>query len=302
VGWDDTYREDQKFVTAEKRPRKRPSRAAGQRSARLHNGLSIIPNLFTVGNIFCGYFAVISTLRGNYDSAAIAIGVGAVLDALDGRIARLTKTTSDFGVQLDSLADVISFGVAPAMLAFQWGLSSLQGMEANIAKHVTQFGWFATFAFVICGTLRLARFNIQTSKPETTPGSKRNFVGLPIPAGAGVVAAFVHFFKSPVLQVGSALLWCLLVLLAAILMISTVRYPSFKSVDLRKSRPRFVFLAAGLGIAFVSFYSEIALMILAVVYISSGPVLKLIHVVHRLMPAAGERVRPSEPAHGNIDS
>src|SRR3989440_347918 len=178
---------------------------------RIHRSLSIIPSLFTIGNIFCGYYSVIATLRGNWDYAAILIGVGYILDGLDGRIARLTKTASDFGVQLDSLADVITFGVAPAVLAFSWGFGGSEGIEGSVAKHVHQLGSLATFAFVVCGALRLAPFNLQSKKPTDT-GSKRYFVGLPIPAGAGMIAAIVHFFKSPTLMIGSALLWSFLLL------------------------------------------------------------------------------------------
>src|ERR1051326_1655222 len=190
---------------------------------RPHLGLSIIPSLFTIGNIFCGCFSIISVIKGKYDNAALAIGVGYVLDGLDGRIARLTNTTSDFGMELDSLADMVTFGVAPAILAFTWGLGSFKDTPGEIVQHVTQLGWFATFAFVLCGGLRLARFNIQSKKPPET-ASKRYFVGLPIPAAAGIIAAIVHFGKQPILIVGSALLWYFLVTLVAFLMISTVRY------------------------------------------------------------------------------
>lgn len=262
--------------------------------AHIQTGLSIIPSLFTIGNIFCGYYAVIATLRANYDYAAIAIGVGTVLDALDGRIARLTKTASDFGVQLDSLADVLTFGIAPAMLAFSWGLTSIEGIEANVAKHVTQLGWLATFVFVVCGALRLARFNTQTKKPPEA-GGKRYFVGLPIPAGAGMIAAVVHFFKSPILLIGSAFLWCLLLLLIAFLMISTVRYYSGKEIDVRKPRPRLTFVGAAMLIGLVIFYSEIVLLMLATIYVSSGPVMKLLQTVRRFLPAT---TGSSQPAPG----
>src|SRR5262249_39663338 len=194
--------------------------------AQIHRSLSIVPSLFTIGNIFCGYYSIISTLRGNWDYAAILIGVGYILDGLDGRIARLTKTASDFGIQLDSLADVITFGVAPAILAFSWGFGASEGIGGDVSKHFRQFGFLASFAFVVCGALRLARFNLQAKKPADV-SAKRYFVGLPIPAGAGMIAAIVHFFKTPTLMVGSALLWALLILLVAFLMISTVRYSSF---------------------------------------------------------------------------
>src|SRR5262249_38630888 len=158
----------------------------------------------------------------NFDNSAVAIGIGGVLDGLDGRIARMTNTTSDFGLELDSLADVVTFGVAPGILAFSWGLGSFAGVPGQAIKHVTQFGWFGTFAFVLCGALRLARFNAQSRKP-TEASSKRFFVGLPIPAAAGTIAAVIHFFKQQILVVASALLWYFLVALVAFLMISTVR-------------------------------------------------------------------------------
>jgi CDP-diacylglycerol--serine O-phosphatidyltransferase len=281
---------------AEKRTRKR---GTAPRSARLQRGLSIIPSLFTIGNIFCGYFAIISTLKGNYDNAAIAIGVGIVLDTLDGRVARLTKTTSDFGVELDSLADVMTFGAAPAMLAFAWGLESAVGVDASISRHVNTFGWFTTFAFVICGALRLARFNIHTRRPQEAQTAKRHFVGLPIPAGAAVIASVVHYFKEPIAMVGSALLWWLLIMIVAFLMISTVRYSSFKEFDVRKPRPRFVFAVVAMAIAFIMFYSEEALLILAIAYVSSGPITRLVQLVRRFVPS---RSTSSETAHGNIKS
>lgn len=265
--------------------------------ARIQNGLSIIPSLFTIGNIFCGYYAVIATLRQNYDYAAIAIGVGTVLDMLDGRIARLTKTASDFGVQLDSLADVLTFGIAPAMLAFSWGLGSTEGIEATVARHVRQLGWLATFAFVVCGALRLARFNTQASRKTEEAPSKRYFAGLPIPAGAGMIASVVHFFKTPILLIGSALLWCFLILLVAFLMISTVRYSSFKELDLRKLRPRTTLFGTAMFIGLIIFYSEIVLLSLTTVYVSSGPIMHLVQTVRHFLPS---RVSRSEPVHGNI--
>src|SRR5437870_1191977 len=134
----------------DRRPRRRI-----QDRPRIRTSLSIVPSLFTIGNIFCGYYSIISTLRGNWDYAAVLIGIGYILDGLDGRIARLTKTNSEFGVQLDSLADVITFGVAPAILAFHWGFGASEGLEGTVAKNVRQLGSVASFLFVVCGTLRL---------------------------------------------------------------------------------------------------------------------------------------------------
>jgi CDP-diacylglycerol--serine O-phosphatidyltransferase len=273
-----------------KRPRK------SKNDARIQRSLSIVPSLFTIGNVFCGYYSIVSTLRGDWDRAAILIGIGYVLDGLDGRIARLTKTTSDFGIQLDSIADIVTFGVAPAILAFSWGLGATEKLDGTAAKHVHQFGSLAAFAFVVCGALRLARFNTQAKKPPET-GSKRYFVGLPIPAAAGMVAAVVHFFKTPILLVGSALLWSFLVLLLAFLMISTVRYHSFKEFDVKKARPRLALFVTAMIIGLIIFYSEEMLLILATVYAGSGLVLNLAHTVRRFLPS---RVSGSEPAHGNI--
>jgi len=267
-------------------------------NARIHRSLSIVPSLFTIGNIFCGYYSIVLTLRGNWDTAAVLIGIGYILDGLDGRIARLTKTSSDFGVQLDSLADVITFGVAPAILALYWGFGANEGIGGDVGKHVRQLGMGASFAFVVCGALRLARFNLQTKKPPEA-GSKRYFVGLPIPAAAGMIAAVVHFFKTPTLMVGSALLWGLLILLLAFLMISTVRYSSFKEFDVRKAKPSLALFATAMLIYLVMFYSEEVLLALATIYVSSGLIGKLHQTVRRFLTGG---VSTSEPAHGNIKS
>ena len=266
--------------------------------ARIHRSLSIIPSLFTIGNIFCGYYSVISTLRGNWDYAAILVGVGYILDGLDGRIARLTKTASDFGVQLDSLADVITFGVAPAVLAFSWGFGASEGIEGSVAKHVHQLGSLASFAFVVCGALRLARFNLQAKKPPEA-SAKRYFVGLPIPAAAGMLVAVVHFFKTPTLMIGSALLWSFLILLLAFLMISTVRYSSFKEFDVKKARPSLALFVTAMLISLIYLYSEVMLLSMATIYVGSGLVGNLVQTVRRFLPSSVTR---SEPAHGNIES
>jgi CDP-diacylglycerol--serine O-phosphatidyltransferase len=266
--------------------------------ARIQKSLSIIPSLFTVGNIFCGYYSIILTLRGNWDYAALLIGLGYVLDGLDGRIARLTKTASDFGVQLDSLADVITFGVAPAILAFNWGFGASEGLAGFTAKDIHQFGSFASFAFVMCGALRLARFNVQSKKP-TDASSKRNFVGLPIPAAAGMLAAVVHYFKTRTLFVGSALMWALLILLLAFLMISKVRYPSFKEFDVKKARPSLALFVMAMAAGLVYFYSDVVLLSLMTIYVSSGLISDLTQAVRRFLPASATH---SEPAHGNIKS
>src|SRR5881397_1664450 len=276
---------------------RRPRRRIRDRS-RIQTSLSIVPSLFTIGNIFCGYYSVISTLRGNWDYAAVLIGIGYILDGLDGRIARLTKTTSDFGLQLDSLADVMTFGLAPAILAFSWGFGPSEGIDGSAAQHVHQLGSLASFAFVVCGALRLARFNLQAKKPPET-SSKRYFVGLPIPAAAGMIAAIVHFFKTPTLMVGSALLWSFLILFMAFLMISTVRYYSFKEFDVKKARPSHALFGTAMLISLIYLYSEIMLLAMASIYVTSGLIYELVLMVRRLLPSNASR---SEPAHGNIKS
>ncbi len=274
---------------------RRPRRRIQDRT-RIRTGLSIVPSLFTIGNIFCGFYSVIATLRGNWDYAAVLIGIGYILDGLDGRIARLTRTTSDFGLQLDSLADVVTFGLAPAVLAFNWGFGASEGIEGSAARHVHQLGSLASFAFVVCGALRLARFNLQ-AKSETS--SKRYFVGLPIPAAAAMIAAVVHFFKTPTLMVGSALLWSFLILFMAFLMISTVRYYSFKEFDVHKARPSRALFGTAMLISLIYLYSEIMLLVMASLYVSSGLIYELVHTVRRFLPSSAGR---SEPVHGNIKS
>jgi CDP-diacylglycerol---serine O-phosphatidyltransferase len=276
---------------ADRRHRRKTNESRGGNGKyQLRNGLSILPSLFTIGNIFCAYYSVMSTLNLKYDQAAIAIGIGYILDGLDGRVARLTGTSTEFGAQLDSLADVLTFGIAPAILAFSWGIEWMGGNHGLLPggtgltqteQHVRSGGWVMTFAFVICGALRLARFNVQALKP-TDATSKRYFVGLPIPAGAGLIASIVHFWKTPIAGVGPSLLWCLLIGVTAFLMISTVRYQNFKELGIFSRRPRVALVATAMMIALIFRYSEEMLLLLAVTYVASGPVSKLLQVVRRL--------------------
>ena len=250
--------------------------------------------------MFCGYYSLASSLQANYDVAAVAIGVGALLDMLDGRIARLTNTSSDFGVELDSLADLLTFGVAPSVLALTWGLGGLQNVPAHIAQDVYKFGWLAAFAFLIAGALRLARFNVLARKMTEGGKSKQDFVGLPIPAGAAVVAAIVHFQKSPLTQFGYSVVWCILIAVLAVLMISTVRYPSFKGANLKKPLPRSALAGTAMLIALTVLYSEIVLLLIATIYMSSGPVSKLTVVLRNRL---GHHTEPPQPqTHSGGDS
>ncbi len=256
----------------------------------LRRGVSVLPSLFTAGTLVCGYLAILSTLRGvaemlgpgvgadlsrlAFDTAAKAIGWAVVLDGLDGRIARLTNSTSDFGREFDSLADVITFGIAPAFLAFAWGLRPVDGNSASyVVQHLRQVGWIVTFAYVICGAARLARFNIQSSRAST---DRRYFVGLPIPGAAGVIAAVVHSRKYAIHDWDYGVAWLIIVAVLAFLMVSTVRYPSFKTVDLRRRRPYVAIILIGIVIYAIWAYSEPALLIMATAYALWGPLARLI--------------------------
>jgi len=236
---------------------------------RLSRGLFVLPTLFTVGNLFCGYLSIWSSIRGTFETSALLIIVAAVLDALDGRIARLTHSTSKFGEEYDSLADLVSFGVAPAVLAYSWGLADF----ANL-------GWMASFLFVVCGSMRLARFNIQTRIVD-----KRYFVGLPIPAAAAVPAALV--LATPERLVDRVFMTGLLVgtFVLSYLMISTIRYRSFKDLDLKRRRPAWILPAIALVFAVIAYRPVLSLLTFAVVFAASGPVTRLVGLFRR-KPAA----------------
>ncbi len=236
------------------------------RRRRLGRRVFVLPSLFTVGNIFCGYYAILATMYGNFGQAAHAIGIAIILDMLDGRIARLTNSSTEFGLQLDSLADVISFGIAPSVLALVWGLSTV---DYSLA-------WIAAFTFTICGAMRLARFNVQA-------GNLKHFVGLPIPAGGGAVAAIVHFFSDPIRNPVGSNLMVAAVFLLAFLMISTIRYSSMKHLTLGK-KSHLTILVIALLLALIVYLSKPTLLALAVAYVISGPVSRIYGVLRRKKP------------------
>jgi len=246
----------------------------------------ILPSLFTVGTLICGYYAILSTLQGaqlmaagaagslasssSFDNAAMAIGLAILFDGLDGRIARLTNATSNFGREFDSLADIITFGLAPGVLAYSWGVRpAIDASQIPLTQHLRAVGWIITFAYLICGAARLARFNIEAVKPGV---DRRYFVGLPIPAAAGVIAAVVHWEKVPLTYWPFAVVWLLAALGLAFLMVSRVRYYSFKALDLRRRRPYVTTIFIGLIIWAILFYSEPVLLVLALTYALSGPI------------------------------
>jgi CDP-diacylglycerol--serine O-phosphatidyltransferase len=240
----------------------------------------IIPSLFTSGNIAAGYFAITQTLQGSatapqhFDYAALAIGFAIPFDSLDGRIARMTNTTSEFGKELDSLADIITFGVAPSLLAYTWGFAMLpQSMDPILRQKLIEFGGFFCFLFLICGASRLARFNISHNPQPKNPGrpGRKYFVGMPIPAAAGVIAAVVHCVNGlTVFNWQLAVLWMGVVLLIGFLMVSNWRFWSGKEINLSNRHPFQLMVLLGLMIYAIVVFSEISLLIIAFAYLFSG--------------------------------
>jgi len=226
-----------------------------ERRPRLRRGVYLLPSLFTMGNMFCGYLCVLYAIRGQFDVAAPLIGVAVVLDMLDGRIARMTGTATAFGVEFDSLADVISFGIAPAVLTFMWGLQPLQ-----------RLGWAAGFIYVSAAAMRLARFNIQSVKST----DKRHFVGMPSPAAAAVPASTVFFYPEGIQDPRWALIALAVMVVPALLMVSTIRFNSFKTIDTQRRRSYKVLALVALVIAVIYFHPSIVLLGLAYLYMLMG--------------------------------
>lgn len=251
------------------------------RPRRMRKGLYILPSLFTTANIAAGYYAIIQTIQGtpaqswHFDYAAKAIGFAVLFDGLDGRIARLTKTTSDFGRELDSLADVITFGVAPALLAWMWGFHSLPGVLASpvMVSKMEQVGAIASFLFLVAGASRLARFNITSNPQPSNPGrpGKKYFVGMPIPAAAGVIAAVVHCWHGdPLVWWGSAVTWTVMVVLAGYLMVCTWRFYSFKDIHFQSRQPFQLIIVIAMLFTAIWFFSQPVLFVIALTYMFSG--------------------------------
>ena len=224
----------------------------------------IIPNFVTTANMFCGFFSVVASIQGDYVTAAWAIMAASVFDMLDGRVARLAKATSEFGVQYDSLSDLISFGMAPGILLFQWALQPFG-----------RLGWAAAFLFTACGALRLARFNVNSGSVP-----KGYFQGLPIPMGAGVVATFIIFSQTLGWSVEDAKFPVLILAFGlASLMVSTIKFPSFKELNWR-SRASFGYLLIGvLSMILIAIKPEVTLFLMLSSYVS----LSLVWNVYRLM-------------------
>ena len=273
----------------EARPRLRMLRPLRRRtdrpSRRFRRGVYLLPSMFTLGNMFCGYACIVYAMRGEFATAAPFIGFAMVLDMLDGRVARMTGTTSDFGIELDSLADVISFGIAPALLSFKWGLEPLG-----------RIGWAVGFLFVAAAALRLARFNIQTGTQD-----KRYFVGMPSPAAAAVPAATVFAFPYGFKTAPEALPVLAMVIVPALLMVSTIRFRSLKAVDLQDRRSYSALVLVAVGLAAVAAQPEYGLAAMAYGYLAS-PFIELAWSKVRRRQGATEEQVPVTPAEEPKDT
>jgi CDP-diacylglycerol--serine O-phosphatidyltransferase len=265
---------DEAQISAGGKARRQPSR-----------GMYVLPSLFTAGNMAAGYYAITQSIQGSatdqsyFDRAALALGIAVLFDGLDGIIARMTNTASDFGKELDSLADVITFGVAPSLLAYLWGFRMLPLMtHPDLRAQLVQIGIFVCFIFLVCGASRLARFNISIDPQPRNPGrpGKKYFVGMPIPAGAGVISSVIHFQRgSPIDNPWIALVWLCLLLFTSFLMVSNWRFWSAKEVMTGGRHPfQLVAWIVSIG-ALIVLYHRYMLIIIAMAYLVSGVVARL---------------------------
>ena len=281
----------------------------------LRKGLYLIPSAFTAANIGMGFFSVMSSLRGfqllgnatpdlasaaaHCDNAAIAIGWALLFDMLDGRIARLTKTTTEIGIQLDSIADVVTFGIAPAVLAYVWGY----GTTLTEGSDLHRLAWFLSFIYLICGAFRLARFNVQASRPRllaegTVKVDKKSYVGLPIPVAGGLIAALVHFSPLPLIYFGaerakiySGLLMVLVGFLS-VMMVSTWRFSSFKTVGMKSRSMRTIILALSVGML-IFLYSQYVLLGIVITYILYGLLSRVTGIFWRRSESSEAKIEPN---------
>jgi CDP-diacylglycerol---serine O-phosphatidyltransferase len=270
-----------------------------------------LPTLFTAGNVFLGYISILRSFRGamlaasntpgaseQFEIAAKAIGAAVFLDGLDGRIARMTNTTSDFGREMDSLADVISFGIAPAVLGFAWGVQFVDGsMATQLRGQLFNAGYFIAFLFLLCGAARLARFNVQKNPIPKNPGrpDRKYFVGLPIPAAAGMVAAVVYACDSePLAWWPLSVAWLALLGVLGFLMVSTWRYYSFKGINLARAYSPLIIIVLGAFIYAVWNYSQPVLLAMGIAYVGSGIVIRIGGIIRRRLRHS---TRPPAPEH-----
>jgi CDP-diacylglycerol--serine O-phosphatidyltransferase len=263
-----------------------------RKSPRVRKGVFVLPSLFTATNIGAGYFAISQAIQGvggdyrRFDWAAIAIGFAAVFDFFDGLVARLTGTSSDFGREFDSFADVITFGVAPAILGYMWGFRFIDTPFGNTdwQVKVMRMGAIVGFLFLVASASRLARFNIAKDPQPSNPGKpgRKYFVGMPTPAGAGVIAAMVHFSSGdPIRTWWIAITWGLLIFATGFLEVSTWRFASLKGIDWRKQQPFTVMIGIAALVAAIFLFSRPLLFAIALAYMLSGVMARLAYAVRR---------------------
>lgn len=230
-----------------------------QTDSQRGKGIYLLPNLFTTSGLFAGFYAIVASMRGDYESAAVAIFIAMIMDGLDGRVARLTNTQSNFGAEYDSLADIVSFGIAPSLVVYSWGLNSLG-----------KFGWLAAFFFMAATALRLARFNSQDIE------DKKYFSGLPCPSAAGLMAGMIwvaHEYGVPGHKI--CIIAAMVTVLAGALMVSNIRYYSFKEIDLKGKVPFMAVLLVLLIFVFISIDPPQVLLSIFAIYVLSGPIITL---------------------------
>lgn len=230
-------------------------------------GIYLLPNLITTAALFAGFYAIVAAMQGKFEQASVAIFIAMILDALDGRVARMTNTQSEFGAEYDSLADMASFGLAPALVMYEWSLSSL----VNVSFPLGKIGWLAAFLYVASAALRLARFNTRASNTD-----KRYFQGLPSPSAAAVVVGFVWAcFDNGITGETAALSSLVIIVFAGLMMVSNISYYSFKSIDFHNKVPFMAMLAVVLIFVFASIDPPIMLFGGFMIYALSGPVISL---------------------------
>lgn len=299
---------------AQRRQEDRPPR-------RLRKGLYVLPSLFTTANLAAGFYAISQAALGaahaqgygsaagadalsaaaiHFNLAALAIGFAVFFDGMDGAIARLTGTTSDFGKELDSLADVVTFGVAPGILAWLWGFFCLPStLDPELRTKLIEFGAIVAFAYLTAGACRLARFNIQLNPQPKNPGrpGRKYFVGMPIPAGAGCLAAVVHLrLGHPVTAWWSSIAWMVYIFLCAFLMVSTWRFWSSKSIDFKSRQASRLFVLLGTILTAIWYFHRVVLFALALAYLVSGVLSRLAYSFRRrgsAPPAPPQEVLPA---------
>ncbi len=267
----------------------------------------VLPTLFTSGNIFLGFLAILQAFEGalqarggdygdniHFAIAAKALGFAVFFDGLDGRIARMTNTVSDFGRELDSMADIVTFGIAPAVLAFVWGVFFvIPPEETQLLSHLIRAGYLVVFFYLLSGAVRLARFNVQTNPTPKNPGrpDRKYFVGMPIPAAAGFVAAVVFMDTSPIRSFTFSILWLIVIAIISLLMVSTWRYPSFKQISTSKPRSPLVVLLIGVVGIFIWNWAQPVLLTMAMVYLFSGIFIRFGGIIRKRVKARSPKTK-----------